>query len=207
MPGQNQRPQKPSLHQAKRYGELPYCCRGPSINHLIFALFFFFFFYNQKSIQSTLDRSDLLGYSSDPSAAESGGDAAQQQQQQQRGRMLSATDKLQDSSRRLESSHRVALETEDLGTGILGNLRVQRDQIQGTRDRLTEADSSIDKASGTLGKMIRKCVGTLSLITGWQSADADKVALEPLLGCTSSAPSPTSSLLFSSSLCKCGQLK
>lgn len=74
--------------------------------------------------------------------------------------MLSATDKLNDSSRRLEDSHRVALETEDLGQGILGNLRVQRDQITGTRDRLQQADHSIDKASGTLGKMIRRFVGS-----------------------------------------------
>lgn len=105
----------------------------------------------QRAQQQSLDRTDLLGFSSDASAAESGGD-----QDQQRQRMLSATDRLQDSSKRLEDSHRVALETEDLGAGILSNLHVQRDQIQGTRDRLHQADSNIDKASGTLGKMIRR---------------------------------------------------
>lgn len=120
----------------------------------------------QKSVQSTLDRSDLLGFASDPSSAEAGG-GGHNNQQAQRTRMLSATDKLNDSSRRLEDSHRIALETEDLGQGILGNLRVQRDQITGTRDRLQQADQSIDKASGTLGKMIRKCVPVYFYVSAW----------------------------------------
>jgi vesicle transport through interaction with t-SNAREs protein 1 len=63
---------------------------------------------------------------------------------------------LQDSTRRLEESHRLALETEDVGAGILGSLRGQREQIQSTRDRLQDADRGIDKASGTLGKMVRR---------------------------------------------------
>ena len=49
-------------------------------------------------------------------------------------RLLSATDKLADGQRRLEESHRVALETEDLGTGILRDLRGQRETLEHTRD-------------------------------------------------------------------------
>jgi vesicle transport through interaction with t-SNAREs protein 1 len=54
--------------------------------------------------------------------------------QVQRSRLLSATDKLSEGQRRLEDSHRVALETEDLGAGILRDLRGQRDQLEHTRD-------------------------------------------------------------------------
>ena len=75
--------------------------------------------------------------------------------QAQRQRLLQGNQTLSDSTRRLEDSHRVALETEDLGAGILSNLRGQREQIENTRDTLYRADNSIDKASGTLKQMIR----------------------------------------------------
>lgn len=113
-----------------------------------------------KTIASDLDRSDLLGsaarYADDDNDAEAGLPSANSHAQ--RARMLNTTDKLQDSTRRLEESHRLALETEDLGAGILGNLRGQREQIENTRNRLVDADRGIDKASGTLGKMIRRWV-------------------------------------------------
>ncbi|EGG11441.1 uncharacterized protein MELLADRAFT_41920 [Melampsora larici-populina 98AG31] len=77
------------------------------------------------------------------------------QSQAQRERLLKSNYLLESSSNRLDSSHRIALETEDLGTGILRDLRSQREQIEGTRDTLREADGHIDKASNTLNQMIR----------------------------------------------------
>jgi len=55
----------------------------------------------------------------------------------QQTRLLSATDQLTDGQRRLEQSQRVALETEGLGTGILENLRGQRDSLIRTRDTVS----------------------------------------------------------------------
>jgi len=111
----------------------------------------------QKEALSSIDRSDLLGqYRDDPDEDLEANNLSGAQQQ--RARLLNGTDKLSDSSRRLEESHRIALETEDLGADILGNLRGQREQIEGTRDRLYQADRNIDRASGTLGKMIRRWV-------------------------------------------------
>lgn len=84
-----------------------------------------------------MDRSDLLGSGS---ARRDGGDdlesggAGLEQTQAQRARLLAGTDKLSDGQRRLEDSHRVALETEEMGASILGNLHTQRDQIINTRD-------------------------------------------------------------------------
>lgn len=75
-----------------------------------------------------------------------------------RTRLLAGTDRLNDSSNRLDNAHRIALETEDVGTDILRSLRGQREQIEHTRDTLTRADTSIDRASGTLKKMIYKWV-------------------------------------------------
>lgn len=47
------------------------------------------------------------------------------------------TDQLSDGQRRLEESHRLALETEDTGAGILRDLRGQRDQLEHTRDNVS----------------------------------------------------------------------
>jgi len=73
-----------------------------------------------------------------------------------RARLLSGTALLEDGSRRLADSQRIALETEDQGAEILMSLRRQREQIENSRDVLYNADSSIDRASGTLKKMIRR---------------------------------------------------
>ncbi|GMK55107.1 hypothetical protein CspeluHIS016_0201630 [Cutaneotrichosporon spelunceum] len=73
-----------------------------------------------------------------------------------RTRLLAGTEMLSTSSQRLDNAQRVALETEDVGADILRNLRGQREQIEHTRDTLTGADASIDRAAGTLKKMIHK---------------------------------------------------
>lgn len=106
--------------------------------------------------------------------------------QAQRQRLLQGTATLDDGSRRLQDSHRLALETEDLGADILRDLRGQREQIEHSRDtvscleirvgrrkcvlfsdgsltesasyipQLRNADSNIDRSSRTIGQMIRR---------------------------------------------------
>lgn len=73
----------------------------------------------------------------------------------QRTRLLSSTRALQSSSTRLTNSERLALENEDIAHGVLGDLRRQREQLEGTRDTLDEADDSVGRAQGTLKKMVR----------------------------------------------------
>lgn len=73
-----------------------------------------------------------------------------------RTRLLASTSMLEDGSKRLQDSHRIALETESQGNDILLNLRTQREQIENSRNTLHAADSNIDRASGTLKKMIRQ---------------------------------------------------
>ncbi|KAI0318286.1 vesicle transport v-SNARE protein N-terminus-domain-containing protein [Amylostereum chailletii] len=73
-----------------------------------------------------------------------------------RTRLLAGTSLLEDGSRRLQESQRIALETEEQGADILRSLRGQREQIENARDTLRTADTSIDRASGTLKKMIRQ---------------------------------------------------
>ncbi|KAI8347111.1 t-SNARE [Mortierella sp. GBAus27b] len=103
----------------------------------------------QSTSRSTADRDELLG-------GASGGVDLDAASMDQRTRLLSGTDRLAESSRRLQDSHRIALETESLGAGILTDLRSQREQIIHTRNTLLEADSNIDKASRTLKGMARR---------------------------------------------------
>lgn len=106
-----------------------------------------------KDQQSSLARADLLSSSSgqpystsdDPYGTNS-----------DRARLLAGTSMLEDGSRRLQESQRMALETENQGASILSNLRQQREQIENSRNVLHTADSSIDRASKTLGRMIKE---------------------------------------------------
>jgi vesicle transport through interaction with t-SNAREs protein 1 len=51
-----------------------------------------------------------------------------------RTRLLAGTALLEDGAKRLQESHRIALETEGQGADILLNLRTQREQIEHSRD-------------------------------------------------------------------------
>ncbi|KAF8558863.1 V-snare-domain-containing protein [Imleria badia] len=106
-----------------------------------------------KDLHTQFSRADLLaspGRVGTPTSDEPYGATSD------RTRLLAGTATLEDGTRRLQDSHRIALETEDQGADILMNLRAQREQIENARDTLRTADTSIDRASGTLKKMIRR---------------------------------------------------
>jgi len=105
-----------------------------------------------KDLSAQLARSTLLasaprsGYSSDDPYGTSS----------DRSRLLAGTAILEDGTKRLQESQRLALETEEQGTDILMNLRVQREQIENSRSTLEIANDSISRASNTLSGMIRR---------------------------------------------------
>ncbi|KAG2188701.1 hypothetical protein INT44_003840 [Umbelopsis vinacea] len=101
-------------------------------------------------VPSSSNREELFG------GLESGDGDLDASTVDQRSRLLTGTDRLGESSRRLQDSHRLALETENVGINILGTLKGQRETILRSRDTLTEADSHIDKASKTLKGMARR---------------------------------------------------
>lgn len=83
-----------------------------------------------KDMHSQLARSDLLGSRAGaltPTLDEPYGSS-------DRTRLLAGTALLEDGSRRLQESQRIALETEEQGSDILRSLRGQREQIQNARD-------------------------------------------------------------------------
>ena len=108
-----------------------------------------------KDMHATIARSDLLGARAGmgtPTSDEPYGATSD------RTRLLAGTTLLEDGTRRLQESQRIALETEEQGADILRSLRGQREQIQNARDTLARADTHIDRASGTLKKMVRRYV-------------------------------------------------
>ncbi|KAK0242744.1 vesicle transport v-SNARE protein N-terminus-domain-containing protein [Armillaria nabsnona] len=104
-----------------------------------------------KELNSQLARTALL---SGPSSAFTSSD--EPYGVSDRTRLLAGTALLDDGTKRLQDSHRIALETEEQGADILMNLRTQREQIENSRNVLQRADSSIDRASKTLKGMIRR---------------------------------------------------
>ncbi|KAI8079635.1 vesicle transport v-snare protein vti1 [Gilbertella persicaria] len=117
---------------------------------------------NTSILTKNTDREELFGgYGTGSNEDVNDYDASTMDQRQ---RLLSGTERLGQSSRRLEDSHRLALETEGIGINILSTLKGQRETIVRARDTLAEADSHIDKASKTLKGMARR-MATNKLIT------------------------------------------
>lgn len=92
-----------------------------------------------KDLHASTARADLLARSpgfgaSDPSITDD-----PYGERSDRTRLLAGTALLEDGSRRLQESHRIALETEEQGSDILRNLRVQREQIENSRDTVRRA--------------------------------------------------------------------
>ncbi|KAF8625143.1 hypothetical protein AX17_006921 [Amanita inopinata Kibby_2008] len=108
-----------------------------------------------KDFHAQLARSDLLGPGPRGMGAVSGSDDPYDERSE-RARLLVGTDILNDGSRRLTDSTRLALEAEEQGSDILRSLRVQREQIENSRDMLHTADTHVDRASGTIKGMIRQ---------------------------------------------------
>lgn len=84
-----------------------------------------------KDTHGQLARSDLLSSSrtaGQPTSDEPYGSTSD------RTRLLSGTALLEDGTRRLQESQRIALETEEQGADILMNLRQQREQIENSRN-------------------------------------------------------------------------
>ncbi|OJD31805.1 vesicle transport v-snare protein [Diplodia corticola] len=108
------------------------------------------------------DRRALFGnrYSDNPTADD---------QLEQRQQLLSGTDRLERSSGRLRDSHRIALETEDIGRNTLADLASQRETIERTRQNLLESESYTDRSIKTLRGMARRMatnrVITIAIIT------------------------------------------
>ena len=112
-------------------------------------------FILQKDVHQAAARDALLTQSGPGAAASNQYPSDDPYGASDRTRLLAGTQSLEDSTRRLENSQRVALETEDMGADILRSLRVQREQIENSREMLGGAENNVDRAGKTLKGMVR----------------------------------------------------
>eukprot|EP00742_Colponemidia_sp_Colp-10_P003012 GILJ01003214.1.p1 GENE.GILJ01003214.1~~GILJ01003214.1.p1 ORF type:complete len:224 (+),score=27.01 GILJ01003214.1:1310-1981(+) len=82
-----------------------------------------------------------------------------------RTRLLDTTDRISQSNKRLEESHRLASQTEEVGVAIMSDLRVQRDTLNRARTNLRETDSNLSRTRKILNSMARRII-TNKLILG-----------------------------------------
>ncbi|KAF6200123.1 hypothetical protein GE061_006424 [Apolygus lucorum] len=73
----------------------------------------------------------------------------------QREVLLEGHSALERTSRSLQNSERVAIQTEEISTGIMRELGVQGETLRGAQSRLTEIDSSLSKSRQVLSYMHR----------------------------------------------------
>ncbi|XP_075071795.1 vesicle transport through interaction with t-SNAREs homolog 1A isoform X1 [Mixophyes fleayi] len=83
---------------------------------------------------------------------------------EERAHLLDNTERLERSSRRLESGYQIAVETEQIGHGILENLSQDREKIQRARERLRETDTNLGKSSRILTGMLRRIIQNRVLV-------------------------------------------
>jgi vesicle transport through interaction with t-SNAREs 1 len=92
-----------------------------------------------KDASSQIARADLLSHRNGGGASpslEDGSSDDPYSSTSDRSRLLAGTSMLEEGTRRLQESQRLALETENVGGDILRNLHQQREQIVNSRDRV-----------------------------------------------------------------------
>lgn len=97
-----------------------------------------------RTLHTSIQRSALLSSASDTAGSpfrdstdEDGG------RSNDRTRLLKGTAVLENGSHRLQDAHRVALETEEQGADILRDLRMQREQIENSRNTVRLVSISV----------------------------------------------------------------
>ncbi|KAI3654375.1 hypothetical protein MP228_001094 [Amoeboaphelidium protococcarum] len=108
------------------------------------------------------ERAELLGRSDDDDGFHDPDIASMDQ----RATLLSNTNRLDKTSKRLEDSHRIALETEQIGIGTLETLRNQRQQLERANQNLDEANGFIDRNVRILKSMGRRAAANRVMTFG-----------------------------------------
>jgi len=114
-------------------------------------------------LKRDLQSSSLLGSTSSPSLRNNKLDGYDNTEFDPRNQILSGQQVLEDSNERLLNSHRIAIETEAIGGEVLGDLYVQRQQLEKARDGLGTIDDNMTRSRKILSSMTRR-IATNKLI-------------------------------------------
>lgn len=108
-----------------------------------------------NAVSTSMMRSDLL--------AGGGAQDYQVQYMDQRQGLLAGTEQLNVTSNRASNAHRVALETEQIGTNVLSELHGQRQQLIRANNKLDDVNDDMKHSRSILSGMARR-VATNKLI-------------------------------------------
>ncbi|XP_059317293.1 vesicle transport v-SNARE 12-like [Lycium ferocissimum] len=109
-----------------------------------------------NKLKKEVNKLALTGANQAAHDLESGGMDPHAASANQRERLAMSTERLDQSSDRLRESRRIALETEDLGVSILGDLHQQRETLLHSHTKLHGVDDAIDKSKKILTSMSRR---------------------------------------------------
>ncbi|TMS39048.1 hypothetical protein L596_005638 [Steinernema carpocapsae] len=76
----------------------------------------------------------------------------------QQDQLIQNTESLARTSRKIQDTYRMVIETEQVGNEILGNLSSQRETISRARERMREADVDLTRSNKVLSQMIRRVI-------------------------------------------------
>jgi len=82
----------------------------------------------------------------------------------QRTRLLDNSERLENSTRRLDVGYRVATETERIGQDILDNLHRDRETLNRSRQRLREGNANLGKSSRIVSGMMKRIIQNRALL-------------------------------------------
>uniref|UniRef100_A0A9R1SHH6 Vesicle transport through interaction with t-SNAREs 1B n=2 Tax=Cyprinus carpio TaxID=7962 RepID=A0A9R1SHH6_CYPCA len=85
--------------------------------------------------------------------------------QSQRALLIQGTESLNNASKSIERSQRIAAETDQIGTDIIEELGEQRDQLDRTRDRLIHTGENLSRSRKILRAMSRRLVTNKLLLS------------------------------------------
>ncbi|KAL7059366.1 hypothetical protein AAHC03_012904 [Spirometra sp. Aus1] len=109
-----------------------------------------------------------------------------------RAGLLTNTERVERTGRRLQEGLRTAYETEEIGGQILSDLDHQRDTLQRSRDRLRHANEDLSKSSRIISSMYRRmiqnravlaAIGVLMLLRGRTLTRGTKMMRMRIMGC------------------------
>ncbi|XP_050982819.1 vesicle transport through interaction with t-SNAREs homolog 1B [Labeo rohita] len=120
-------------------------------------------------LQRDIRLSATQGFSSHTGDGRQGIYAAQNDQsthlQSQRALLIQGTESLNNASKSIERSQRIAAETDQIGTDIIEELGEQRDQLDRTRDRLVHTGENLSRSRKILRAMSRRLVTNKLLLS------------------------------------------
>ncbi|XP_016325419.1 vesicle transport through interaction with t-SNAREs homolog 1B-like [Sinocyclocheilus anshuiensis] len=85
--------------------------------------------------------------------------------QSQRALLIQGTESLNNASKSIERSQRIAAETDQIGTDIIEELGEQRDQLDRTRDRLVHTGENLSRSRKILRAMSRRLITNKLLLS------------------------------------------